>query len=163
MIDKKMEDALNDQIKFEMDSAHIYLSMAAYFHDKSLDGMAQWMKVQAKEELGHAMRIFEHINERGGRVELKAIDQPQKDWKCALDAFEAAYSHERFVTGKINDLVKLAADLSDNAASVFLQWFVTEQVEEEDSTSKVVETLKLIGDSSAGLVVFDAQLGSREG
>lgn len=161
MIDKRMQDAINEQIKHEMGSAYLYLAMAADFHAKSLDGMAQWMKVQAQEEVGHAIRFFDHLNERDGRVELLAIEQPQKEWDSPLAAYEAAYGHEQFITGKINDLVKLAREENDNAAWIMLQWFVTEQVEEEATASKVVDMLKLIGDSGHGLLMTDRELGLR--
>ena len=161
MIGKRMQDAMNEQIKHELESAYLYLSMVAYFHSESLDGMAQWMTVQAQEELAHAMKFFNHIDERDGRVELKALSQPQKEWASPLEAFKAAHEHERFITGKINDLVKLAAEEGDHAASILLQWFVTEQVEEESSVHKVVELLKRIGDSGHGLIMADRELGTR--
>ncbi len=161
MIGKRMQDAINEQIKHELESAYLYLSMVAYFHSESLDGMAQWMTGQAQEELAHAMKFCNHIDERDGRVELKALSQPQKEWASPLEAFKAAHEHERFITGKINDLVKLAAEEKDHAAGIMLQWFVTEQVEEESSTLKVVELLKRIGDSGHGLIMADRELGTR--
>ncbi len=162
MISKKMLSAMNEQIANEQYSAHIYLAMAAYFHDQGYDGMAHWMKVQAREELGHAMKFFEHIVERQGRVELKSIDAPKKDWASPLDAFKAAYAHEQFITGKINDLCKLAESEKDNASSIFLQWFVTEQVEEEANAAKIVQMLERIGDAGHALIMIDVQLGKRE-
>ncbi len=162
MIGNRMQDALNKQIKEEIGSAYLYLSMAACFHAAGLDGMAHWMKVQTQEELGHAMKIFEHIVARGGRAEVPGIEQPKKEWDSPLDAFKAAYNHEQYITGKINELVKIAAEESDNAAGVFLQWFVTEQVEEEASTCKIVQMLERIGDSGNGLIMLDIQLGKRE-
>jgi len=135
--------------------------MVAYFHSESLDGMAQWMTVQAQEELAHAMKFFNHIDERDGRGELKALSQPQKEWASPLEAFKAAYEHEKFITDKINDLVKLAAEEKDHAAGIMLQWFVTEQVEEESSTLKVVDLLERIGDSGHGLIMADRELGTR--
>ena len=161
MIGKRMQDAMNEQIKHELESAYLYLSMVAYFHSESLDGMAQWMTVQAQEELAHAMKFFNHIDERDGRVELKALSQPQKEWASPLEAYKAAYNHERFITDKINDLVKLAAEEKDHAAGIMLQWFVTEQVEEESSTLKVVDLLERIGDSGHGLIMADRELGTR--
>lgn len=161
MIGKRMQEAINEQIKHEMGSAYLYLSMAADFHAKGLDGMAQWMKVQAQEEVGHAVRFFDHLTERDGRIQLLAIDQPQQEWDSALAAFEAAYGHEQLITGKINDLVKLAREENDNAAWIMLQWFVTEQVEEEASVSTVVDMLKLIGDSGHGLLMADRELVQR--
>jgi ferritin len=161
MIVKRMQDAINEQIMHEMASAYLYLSMAADFHAKGLDGMAQWMKIQAQEEVGHATRFFDHLTERDGRIELLAIAKPQQEWDSALAAFEAAYGHEQLITGKINDLVQLAREENDNAAWILLQWFVTEQVEEESSVSTVVDMLKLIGDSGHGLLMADRELGQR--
>ena len=162
MISKKVQDAFNEQIRLEMGSAQLYLAMAAYFHSEGLDGMAQWMKVQAREETGHAMRFFEHLVDREGRAIVPALEAPQAEWKSALDAFKAAYKHEQFITSSIDSLVKLAAGEKDNAAGIFLQWFVTEQVEEEASASKVVQILARMGDSGSGLVMADVQLGKRE-
>lgn len=162
MIGKRMQDAMNEQIKHELESAYLYLSMVAYFRAEGLDGMAQWMTGQAQEEVAHAMRFFNHINERGGRVELKALAQPQKDWASPLEAFKAAYEHERFITGRINNLLKVAEEENDNPAKIMLQWFVTEQVEEEDSTKKVVDLLTRVGDSGHGLIMVDRELGTRK-
>jgi ferritin len=161
MIGQRIQDAMNEQIMHETGSAYLYLSMAASFHAKGLDGMAQWMKAQAQEELGHALRFFNHINDRGGRVELLAIDKPQTEWDSPLAAFKAALGHEEFITGKIDELVKIAREENDNAAGIMLQWFVTEQVEEEDSVSKVVDMLELIGDFGHGLLMADRELGQR--
>jgi len=162
MIGKKAQDAFNEQIKHELFSAYLYLSMAAYFHAEGLDGMAKWMTVQSKEETGHAMRFFDHLVERQGRIILSAIDKPQAEWKSPLDAFKAAYKHEQFITGKIDDLVKLANEEKDNAALVFLQWFVKEQVEEEANTSKVAQMLERAGESGQSMLIMDAELGKRE-
>jgi ferritin len=162
MIGKKMQDAMNEQLKEEMGSAHLYLSVAAYFHSVGLDGMAHWMRVQTQEEMGHVMKFFDHIVGRQGRVELLALDQPKREWSSPLEAFQDAYKHEQYITGRINDLVKLAAEENDNPASAFLQWFVTEQVEEEASTSKIVQILERIGDSGSGLIMLDRGLGERE-
>ena len=162
MIGKKVLDAFNEQIKHEAFSAHLYLAMSAYFHAEGLDGMAKWMRVQSGEETGHAMKFFDHLVDRQGKVVLSAIEKPQADWKSALDAFKAAYKHEQFITGKIDDLVKLATAEKDNAALVFLQWFVTEQVEEEANTSKAAQMLETAGDSGQALLIMDAQLGKRE-
>jgi len=161
MIGQRMQDEMNEQIKHETFSAYLYFSMAAYFHAKSLDGMAQWMKAQAQEELDHALRFFNHIDERGGRIELQAIDKPQTVWESPLAAFEAALAHEEFITGRINELVSVAAEENDNAAAITLKWFVGEQVEEEASVTKVVDMLKLIGDSGHGLLMADRELGQR--
>jgi len=156
-----MQSEMNEQIKHETFSAYLYFSMAAYFLAKSLDGMAQWMKAQAREELDHALRFFNHIDERGGRIELQAIDKPQTVWESPLAAFEAALAHEEFITGRINELVQVATEETDNAAAMMLQWFVGEQVEEEASVTKVVDMLKLIGDSGYALLMADRELGQR--
>ena len=161
MIGNRMQEALNAQIKHELESAYIYLSMAAYFESLGLEGMARWMRVQSGEEVEHAMKFFDHITERDGRVELFSLAQPEKEWASPLEAFKAAYEHEQFITGKINELMKIAADEQDHAAGILLQWFVTEQVEEEASTSHVVGMLKRIGDSGHGLLLLDHELGTR--
>jgi len=161
MIGKKIENAMNEQIKHEAFSAYLYYSMSAYFHSKSLDGMAQWMKAQAQEEFAHALRFFNHINDRGGRIDLQAIEKPQKEWESPVAAFKAALQHEEFITSKIKDLAKIADEENDRAAGIMLQWFVTEQVEEEDSVSTVIDMLDLIGDSGHGILMADRELGSR--
>jgi ferritin len=159
---ESMQKAFNEQIKLELDSSYLYLAMAAYFHAAGLDGMAQWMKVQSGEETDHAMKLFGHLVDRNVRVELAGLAQPKRDWPSPLDVFEDAYRHEVFITAKIHGLVKLAGEEQDYAAGAMLQWFVTEQVEEEASTLKVVDTLKKIGASGSGLVMLDSQLGKRE-
>lgn len=161
MISKRIQDAMNDQIKHETFSAYLYFSMAAYFHSRSLDGMAQWMKAQAQEEFGHALRFFNHINERGGRIVLQALDKPQTDWDSPIAVFKASLQHEEFITSKINDLAKMADEENDRAAAIMLQWFVTEQVEEEDTVSTVIDMLELIGDSGHGILMADRELGTR--
>ena len=161
MIGKKMLEEMNEQVKYELYSAYLYLSMSAYFHSKGLDGMAQWMRVQAQEELTHAAKFFDHINSRGGSVVLRAIDQPETKWDSPLAAFRHAYEHEQLVTSRINQLVGIAEEESDRAAGVMLQWFVTEQVEEEENASKVVRALELVGDSGNGLLMLDRELGAR--
>jgi len=161
MIGKRMQDAINEQIKHETFSSYLYVAMAAYFQAEGLDGMAQWMKSQAQEELGHALRFFNHISERGGRVELQAIDKPQKAWDSPLAAFAAAMEHEKFISGRINELAVIADEENDRAASIMLQWFVTEQVEEEDSVSKVIALLKIAGERGPGLLLADRELGQR--
>ena len=161
MIGKHMQNTMNEQIKHELESAYLYLSMVAYFESTGAEGMAQWMRVQTQEEVGHAIRLFNHIAERDGRVELSGLSKPQKEWASPLEAFQAAYEHEQFITGKINDLVNTAAEEGDHAASIMLQWFVTEQVEEEASTSRVVQMLEQVGDSGTGLLMLDRELGTR--
>ena len=162
MIGKRMQDAMNEQIKHELESAYLYLSMVAYLNAEGLDGMAQWMTIQTQEEVAHAMRFFNHINEREGRVELLPLAQPQKEWASPLEAFKAAYKHEQFITGSIDNLVKVAEEENDNPAKIMLQWFVSEQVEEESSTKKVVDLLERIGNSGHGLIMVDRELGIRQ-
>ncbi len=161
MIGQRMREAMNEQIMHETFSAYLYVSMSAYFHSMGLDGMAQWMKAQAQEELGHALRFYNHINERGGRIELLAIEKPEKEWDAPLAAFEAALKHEEFISGRINDLAKIADEENDRAAGIMLQWFVTEQVEEEDSVTKVIDMLKLVGKDGPALLLADRELGQR--
>jgi len=161
MISKKMEKALNEQINAEMYSAYLYLAMAAYFESENLSGCAAWMRIQVQEEMGHAMKFFGFINERGGRVVLKAIDQPAKEWKSPLAAFEASLEHEQMITGRINDLVDLAIAGKDHASNAFLQWFVTEQVEEETSVDKIIQMLKMADKAPGALFMIDRELGRR--
>ena len=159
MIGKKMQDALNGQINEELYSEYIYLSMGTYFHAEGLHGMAQWIKTQAGEERSHAMKLFDHIVERGGRVELGAIKEPPREWDAPVDAWKAAYNHELYITGKIKELVKIASEEGDEAALELLQWFVDEQVEEEENASKNVQMAESAGDDLAAL---DEEMGKRE-
>ena len=161
MISDKMQKAINDQINAEMYSAYLYLAMEAYFASKGLAGFANWMRVQTQEEMVHAMKMYDFINARSGRVELKEIAGPPLAWDSPLKAFEAAYKHETVVTGRINKLVDLAIRESDHASNNFLQWFVAEQVEEEQSASAVVDKLKMLGNSTDGLFQLDKELGAR--
>ncbi len=163
MLSDKMQNAINEQIKNELYSAYIYLSMAMYFHSVNFPGMAAWMEAQAKEEQFHAEKFMTYVNDRGGRVILQAIDQPPADFKSPLHVFEETLKHEQFVTSKIDELVKLAREENDNASLAMLQWFVTEQVEEEATADGILQQLKLIGDAPAGLFMMDRQLGSRGG
>ena len=162
MISKKMQDALNEQINAEMYSAYLYLAMNAYFQSINFNGFAQWMRVQYQEEMMHAMKIYDFIAERGGRIVLDAIDKPQGEWKSPLAAFEAAYKHEQKVTGLIHGLVELAKKEKDHATDIFLQWFVTEQVEEENNASEIVAKLQMLKDSAGQMFMFDRELGKRK-
>ena len=161
MLDTKMEKALNDQIVAEMFSAYLYLSMAAYLKDQGLGGFASWMEAQFQEEQAHALKMFDYVGERGGHVRLGAIDAPPAEWDSPLHVFEATLAHEQMVTGRINKLVDLALELSDHATDNFLRWFVTEQVEEEDSADSIRQQLKLVGDNGQGLLMLDRELGAR--
>ena len=161
MLKKKMLKAMNDQINAEMFSSYLYLSMEAYFQSISLKGFAAWMRVQAQEEMMHAMKFYDYVNERGGKVTLEAIAKPEIAWASPLAVFEAVLKHEEHVTSLINNLVDLAISEKDHASNNFLQWFIAEQVEEEASAGEVVEKLKLIKDNTSGLFMVDAELGRR--
>lgn len=162
MFSQELQDAMNNQINKELYSGYIYLSMAAYFDAINLPGFAHWMRLQALEEQEHALKFYTFMNDRGGRVVLEAIEQPPVEFESAVDVFERTLEHERKVTAMINDLYDLALQEDDYASQVFLQWFITEQVEEEASAAEILETLHMIGDRGHALVMMDRQLGSRE-
>jgi ferritin len=162
MLSKTMQDAMNEQIKNELYSAYLYLSMAAHFESTNLPGFAHWMKIQATEEVKHSMKFFEYIVDRGGKVSLKAIDQPPADFKTTLDIFKMAYKHEQKVTGMIHKLYELSLKENDYPTQVMLQWFIKEQVEEEKSAEGIIEQLKMAGDSSAALLMADRQFAQRK-
>ena len=162
MLDKEIEGALCDQVNAELASAYLYLGMAAYFMDENLRGFAHWMRVQAKEELGHAMKIYDFIHERSGSVALQPVAAPKGGWKSPKAVFEASYAHEQKVTGMINALVALVRSKKDYATEVFLQWFVNEQVEEEASALEILQQLKLIGEQPGPLFMLNEVLGKRE-
>ena len=161
MLTDKMQQTLLKQVNAEMYSAYLYLSMAAYFQSINLEGFSNWMKIQALEEWYHAMKIYGFVEERGGRVLLETIEKPPARWDSPLGAFEAAYKHEQKVTGMINDLVDLSIEEKDHASNNFLQWFVSEQVEEEDTADGVVQKLKLAGDQGSGLFMLDQEMAQR--
>jgi len=161
-LEEKMVNALNEQINKEIFSAYLYYSMAAYFDSMNLEGFSKWMKVQAKEELTHAQKLYKYIFDKDGVVELGAVEKPKNGWKSPLEVFKDAYEHELSVTQSIDKLVDLAKELKDNATLSFLQWFVNEQIEEEANTKKIVDTLEMIGENKTALFMFNAQLGSRE-
>lgn len=163
MISKVMQEALNEQINKELFSSYLYLSMAAYFENRNLPGFAKWMRIQAGEEREHAMKIFDHVLERGGEVDLKAIAAPERVWKSELAAFEAVLEHERFISKSIHDLYELASKERDYPAQVMLQWFIAEQVEEEANATAVVENLKRIQAHDTAVLMLDHRLGKREG
>ncbi len=161
MLNDRMQDALNEQINAELYSSYLYMSMVAYFDSLNLVGASHWMRVQAQEEMAHVVKFFDFISERGGRVILKPIAGPPTEWDSPLDAFEETYRHECEVTGLVNTLVDLAIELSDHATNNMLQWFVSEQVEEESSADAVVQQLKLIGSDGHGLFIIDRELSQR--
>lgn len=161
MISKTMQNAFNNQINAEMFSATLYLSMAAYFESVNLPGVATWLEVQSREELGHAMKLYKHIHERRGRAWIRGVEPPQGMWNWPLEAFEHVLKHEQYVTGSINKLVDMATYEKDVASQVFLQWFVSEHVEEEKNADDIVPRLKLIGPSTSGLLVLDHHRGKR--
>ncbi|MCK5124657.1 MAG: ferritin [candidate division Zixibacteria bacterium] len=161
MISKKMEDAFNDQITAEFYSAHLYLSMSAYLESIDLPGCAHWMRIQYQEEVSHASKMFDYLIERDGRAIIKGLDAPQVEWKSILDIFKATFEHEQNVTGLINNLVDLALAEKDHASNIFLQWFVNEQVEEESTVKGIIQQLKLLGDSKAGLFQMDREMRQR--
>ncbi|MGB0872895.1 MAG: ferritin [Solirubrobacterales bacterium] len=161
MLNDSVQEALNEQVKHEFYSAHVYLAMCAWFEDQGLPGFASWMRMQYQEELGHGIRIFDFINDRDGKVIIEGVDAPPTSWDSPLAAFEAAYENEKAVSKSIDDLYDLAGKENDHATRVMLQWFITEQVEEEASTKQAVDRLKLAGNDSSALLVLDQQLGSR--
>jgi ferritin len=162
MISKTIEAALNKQVNREFYSEFLYLSMAAYFETVSLKGFAKWMRVQAREEHAHALKIYEFIIVRSGRVTLEAIDAPKTKWATAGKVFEESYAHEQKVTGFINGIVELAIKENDHATFEFLQWFVKEQVEEEANASDILAQINLVGDIVGHLFYLDHHLGKRE-
>ncbi len=161
MISEKITSALNEQLKWEMYSANLYLAMSAYFSDVGLPGFANWMRIQYREETDHALKFYDFVLSRGGAAKLSAIDEPPSQWANALDAFKMAAAHEAEVTRRINELVHLAKDEHDFATDIFLQWFVTEQIEEEESVKNIIDRLKLVNGEGQGLLMLDAEAGSR--
>ena len=160
-MNSKIESAFNEQLNAELFSSYLYLSMAAYFGSQNLKGMAQWMRMQVQEERMHGMKFFDFINECGGKVTLAKIREPKTEWRSPLDVFEDTCEHENKITSLINDLVDLAIKEKDHAANGFLQWFVTEQVEEEATVQEIRDKLKLIGDNPVALFMIDQELGQR--
>ncbi|MGD0766575.1 MAG: ferritin [Dehalococcoidia bacterium] len=161
MISDGMQERLNKQLNAELYSAYLYLSMSAYFESLDMRGFANWMHVQAKEELTHAVKFFDFINSRNGRVILQAVDAPPTSWDSAQEVFEEVCGHEQKVTGLINALVSGSLQESDHATNSFLQWFVTEQVEEEASANAVLQSLRLVGKDGSGLLMLDRELAQR--
>ncbi len=161
MFSEKLLDAMNEQMKNEFLSGYLYLAMGGYFEAEDLPGIASWMRVQALEELTHGEKFFHFLCEAGGRTDLRAIDAPQNDYSSPLECFEYSLKHENFVTESINNLMDLARTDNNHAAQIFLQWFVTEQVEEEASFGLIVKKLHRIGDDGNGLLRLDEELGLR--
>ncbi|MCK4870993.1 MAG: ferritin [Gammaproteobacteria bacterium] len=158
---KQLFNKLNEQINRELHASYLYLAMSAYFEDINFPGFAKWMRMQSKEEVGHAMKIYDYLIERGERVVLTQIKTPKTEWKSPLDAFKGALAHEEKVTALINNLMDLAIKFKDHAAVSFLQWYVTEQVEEEANATGIVERLKMVKENTPALLMFDNVLGKR--
>jgi ferritin len=161
MISKAVQDAINEQINKELYSSYLYLSMAAYFEDKNLAGFAKWMHIQEGEERAHAMKLYEFLVDRGGRVMLKPIAAPETDWKTPLDLFKQVASHEAAVSASIHALYELALKEKDYPAQVMLQWFITEQVEEEKNATEIVQQLELVEARGTAVLMLDHRLGKR--
>ena len=160
-MNKTLVKEMNDQINRELFSAYLYLAMSAYFESESLDGFAHWMKIQASEEFSHAMKFYNFIGERGEIVELESIDKPDSKFSSVQDIFEKTLTHEKFITKSINDLYVMAQKDNDNASIIFLDWFVTEQVEEEKNPSDILGKLKYIGKEGNGILMMDKELSAR--
>ena len=161
MIKERLANAMNEQIKNELESYYIYLSMAAYFESASLDGMGHWMRCQAHEEMAHAMKFFGHLIDRGGKIILQDLKQLKTSWSSPLEAFRDAFQHEQFITSKINDLVTIAREEREYGSEPLLNWFSEEQVEEEANAGKIAEQLAMVGNDKSGLLMLDRELGSR--
>lgn len=160
-ISKTVQDALNEQMKQEFYAAYLYLSMSAHCSASNYPGFAKWLRVQATEELGHAMRIYDYLEDRGGRVVLQAVPQPATEFPSILGLFEQARDHERKVTGMINRLYELVDQEKDYAGHPFLEWFLTEQIEEEKTSTQIVESLRMAGDHPGALLMLDREMGAR--
>ncbi len=161
MLSDKMWKALNEQIKWELESAYLYLGMAAFLNDKKLPGFAHWMRKQAGEEVGHADKIYKYIEERGNRVELLPIAAPPKDWAGVVEIVQKSYAHEQKVTGLIHNLAEMAAAEKDHATSIFLQWFISEQVEEEESFRSILDKFDFVKEGSHGMLFLDHEMAKR--
>ena len=160
-IKQKVSSAINDQINKEFYSYYLYLSMAAHFESNNLKGFGHWLRIQANEEAEHAMKLYEYLISRGGKVVLQPIAAPPSDWKAHRDVFEDVYKHEQKVTGLITKLVELAKSEKDHPTDIFLQWFVKEQVEEEASAHELLQKLQLVGSEGSALFILDGELGKR--
>jgi ferritin len=160
-VNKAIETALNEQVNAELHSAYVYLAMSAHFAEKDFDGFSTWMRLQAQEEVAHAMKLYDYVLERGGHVELKAVAAPPRKFGTPLKIFETALAHEKKITAMIHALYDLARKNKDYATENQLNWFVTEQVEEEDNAGRAVEQLKRAGDNMSALLMLDQRFGVR--
>ena len=156
-----LQQAMNDQVRKEFHAAYLYLAMAAYLASRNLEGFSRWMRAQAVEEAGHAMKIVDYIEDRGGRVVLQPVEAPQAEWPSVLAVFEHAMEHEASVSSGVHALYAMAVEARDYATQAMLQWFITEQVEEEKTATHLVETLRMIGDNASALYMMDKELGQR--
>ena len=160
-MDNAIQEAINEQIRAELHSAYTYLAMSAHFSEQNFDGFAHWMKHQAQEELEHAMRLYGYMLERGAHVELRTVEAPPSSFGTPLEIYETALEHERMITGMIHAIYDLAREKKDYATEMHLQWFVTEQVEEEDNAGSAVEQLKMAGSNTSALLMLDHRFGQR--
>ena len=161
MISEKMQSALNDQVNKEFFSAYMYLAMSAYCNTLGLPGFANWMRMQYEEEIMHVTKMYDYIMDQGGVIELKAIEQPEQEYGTPLQIFEKTLEHEQLVTNLIHQLMDLAVTERDYATQTFLQWYVTEQVEEEANVNDILSPLKMVGEDKSGLMMIDQQLARR--
>lgn len=161
MLSKKIETALLGQINNEMYSAYLYMAMSSCSNDMGLKGFTNWFMVQYHEEMLHAMKIYEYVQRQGGSVKLQAIKQPPSKWKSPLDMLQQTLKHEQFITGCFNDLMELAIKEKDHATQIFLQWYVSEQVEEEENDNDLINLLKVAKDNAQALMMIDKDLAAR--
>ena len=161
MLSKTIQKAFDTQTKDELESAYLYLSMSSYCNAESLVGFGKWLRLQAQEELGHGMKLFDYVHHRGGHINLQAIEEPKAEFKNMLELFKIVLEHEEKVTSRIHKLYKMVTEENDYASQIELQWFVTEQVEEEQNATMIVEQLKMIGDNKAALLMMDKEMANR--
>jgi len=161
LLSEKLQDAINEQINAEYHSGYLYLAMAAYLETLNLAGGSHWMRLQAQEEVLHGMKLFDYLLERGGQIKLTEVAAPPDTWNSPLTAFEEALKHEQYMTQRINGLAKLALDENDFATNNVMQWYVTEQVEEESNVDGIVQQLKLVGENGPGIFMIDRELLQR--
>jgi ferritin len=159
-MDKKFVEAINTQLNFEIESAHVYLAMQNYFASKSLSGFKHWFQIQFREEMEHAQKFMDYLNDRGEKVEIRGFENPRNDFESILEILEVSLNHEKEVTRRINNLMKMAIELNDYASVSFLQWYIDEQVEEEANFSELIDKVNMIGDK--GIYMLDRELGHRE-